>query len=69
MDDERLFLMLSDIDRKGWSVWSILIVALLLCLGISLFGIWLSYIYVGKLSVGSDVMTARGVSPAVPAIT
>lgn len=61
MDDERLFLMLSDIDRKGWSVWSILIVALLLCLGISVFGIWLSYIYVGKLSVGSDVMTARGV--------
>lgn len=61
MDDEKLFLMLSDIDRKGWSVWSILIVALLLCLGISVFGIWLSYIYVGKLSVGSDVMTARGV--------
>lgn len=61
MDDEQLYLMLSDVDKKGWSVWSILIVALLICLGISVLGIWLSYLYVGKQSVGGDVMTARGV--------
>ena len=61
MDDERLYLMLSDVDKKGWSVWSILIVALLICLGISVLGIWLSYLYVGKQSVSGDVMTARGV--------
>jgi hypothetical protein len=61
MEDEQLYLMLSDVDKKGWSVWGILTVALLICLGISVLGIWLSYLYVGKQSVGSDVMTARGV--------
>lgn len=61
MDDEQLYLMVSDVDRKGWPVWSILTVALLACLGISVLGIWLSYLYVSKQSDVSDMMTARGV--------
>ena len=60
-DDEELYLLLSDIDKKGWSVWGILTVALLVCMGISFLGIWLSYIYVSKQSGADDIMNARGV--------
>lgn len=62
-DQEQVFLMLSDVDKNGWSVWAILIVSLLACVGISILGIWLSYLYVGvqepTLSHG-DIQNARG---------
>ncbi len=62
-DQEQVFLMLSDVDKKGWSVWSILIVSLLVCVGISILGIWLSYLFVGgqKTAVSQDdILNARG---------
>ena len=61
MDDEQVYLLLSDVDKKGWSVWSILTVSLLVCVGISFLGIWLSYLYVSGQSVGNDTLNARGV--------
>lgn len=63
MDQEQVYLLLSDVDKKGWSVWSILIVSLLVCVGISLAGIWFSYLFVAGQVVscsGEDVLNARG---------
>lgn len=60
-DDEHIFLLLDEIEKKNWSVWSILCVAVLACVGISFLGIWLSYLFVSKQSGVTDVMTARGV--------
>lgn len=59
-DDEQVFLLLDEIE-KSWPVWSILIVAVLLCVGISFLGIWLSYLFVSKQPGVTDVMNARGV--------
>lgn len=62
-DQEQVFLMLSDVDKKGWSVWAILIVSLLACVGISILGIWLSYLYVGgqkPVVSQEDILNARG---------
>lgn len=62
-DQEQVFLMLSDVDKKGWSVWAILIVSLLACVGISILGIWLSYLYVGgqkPVVSQDDILNARG---------
>lgn len=61
MDDEQLYLTLSDVDKKGWPVWSILLISLLVCVGISFLGIWLSYLYVGEPKGVTDTLTARGV--------
>ena len=60
-DDEQLVLMVNDLERKIWSVWSILTVALLVCLGISFLGMWLSYDYVANQDEVTDVLNARGV--------
>lgn len=62
-DQEQVFLMLSDVDKKGWSVWAILMVSLLVCVGISILGIWLSYLYVGGQEPAvskDDILNARG---------
>lgn len=63
IDQEHVYLLLSDVDKKGWSVWSILIVSLLVCVGVSLVGLWLSYMYVAGQVVSSSgevVQNARG---------
>lgn len=63
MDQEQVYLMLSDVDKKGWSVWTILIISLLACVGISIVGIWLSYLFVaGQVATGSEegLLNARG---------
>lgn len=55
--------MLSDVDKKGWPVWSILLVSLLVCVIISIVGLWLSYIYVavnGGAEVEGGLFNARG---------
>ena len=61
MDDEQLYLLLTDVDIKGWSVWSILLVAVLACVAISFLGIWLSYLYASSKVGDGDVMQTRGV--------
>lgn len=64
MDEEELFLLLSDVEKKGWSVWTILCIALLVCVGVSILGIWLSYLFVsGQDLKGLEggLLTARGV--------
>lgn len=64
MDEEHLFLLLSDVEKKGWSVWSILFMSLLVCVGVSILGIWLSYLFVsGQDLKGLEggLLTARGV--------
>lgn len=60
-DEEDIFLLLDEMEKNRWSVWSILTVAILVCVGISFLGIWLSYLYVSKPLVVTDLMTARGV--------
>ncbi len=59
-DEEELFLILDEIEMKRWSVWCILTLSVLVCLGISFLGIWLSYLYVSKQPGVSDVMSSRG---------
>lgn len=63
MEPEQLYLQLSDVEKKGRSVWVILILSLLACVGISLLGIWLSYQFVSS-QVASEVdggtLNARG---------
>lgn len=60
-DDEEVFFLLDEIEKKRWSVWSILILSVLVCVGISFLGIWLSYLYVSNQPGVSDVMNVRGV--------
>lgn len=61
MDDEQLYFLLNDVDRKTWSVGVVMVLSLLACLGISLAGIWVSYKYVAlNLSGGGDIYNARG---------
>lgn len=63
MDDEQLYHLLSDVEKKGWPVWAILIVSLLVCVVVSILGILLSYKYVGgqvDSKVKTDVLNARG---------
>ena len=63
MDDEQVYLLLSDVEKKTWSVWLILCVSLLVCLGISLLGIWASYHFVSLHLAAkdvSDIQNARG---------
>ena len=63
MDQEQVFLMLSDVDKKGWSVWGILIVSLFVCVLLSIAGLWLSYHYVaanGGAEVEGGIFNARG---------
>lgn len=63
MEPELLYLQLSELEKKGWSVWVILILSLLACVSISLLGIWLSYLFVSS-QVASEVdggtLNARG---------
>lgn len=64
MDDEQLYLLLSDVEKKGWSVWTILFLSLLVCVGVSILGIWLSYLFVGGQDLKGfegGLLTARGV--------
>lgn len=63
MEDEQLYLFISDVEKKGWSVWTILSFSLLVCLFISLIGIYLSYLYVDCQNIsesGSSVLNSRG---------
>ena len=63
MDQEQVFMMFSDVDKNGWSVWSILLVCLLACVGISIAGLWLSYHYVaanGGAEAEGGLFNARG---------
>lgn len=63
MDSESIQRMLYDVDKKGWSVWTILSISLLFCIGVSLLGIWLSYLYVSTHYVANqnyDLHGARG---------
>lgn len=64
MDDEQLYLLLSDVEKKGWSVWTLLCISLLVCVGISFFGIWLSYLFVDGQDIKGlegGMLNARGV--------
>ena len=63
MEADQLYLKLSDVERKGWSVWVILILSLLACVAISLLGIWLSYQFVSSqvaAEVNGGILNARG---------
>ena len=63
MDDEEIYVLLSDMNKKGWSVWALLFISLILCIGVSLIGIWLSYLYVSsqtKPGVEGDLLNYRG---------
>lgn len=63
-DDDQLYQILFDIDKKGWPVWLVLAISLLACVGVSLLTLWLSYKYVGKQVVdgtSDGVLGARGV--------
>ena len=63
MDEEQVYLLVSDVDKKGWSVWAILIVSLLVCLAVSIVGICLSYWFVSNQNIEgteSSLLNARG---------
>ena len=63
MNEEQTYLLLSDVDKKGWSVWAILIVSLFVCLAVSIVGICLSYWFVSNQIIeGSEgnLLNARG---------
>lgn len=64
MDEEQLYLLLSDIEKKSWSVWTILCISLLVCVGVSILGIWLSYLFVDSQNIEGlegGLLNARGV--------
>lgn len=64
MDEEQLYLLLSDVEKKGLSVWTTLCISLLVCVGVSILGIWLSYIFVDSQNIEGleeGVLNARGV--------
>lgn len=61
MDDEQLYLLLNDVEKKPQPVGVVMALSLLTCLGISLVGIWASYKYVSlNLSSEADINNARG---------
>ncbi len=63
MNDDQVYQLLSDVEKEGWPLWLIMAVSLLLCVGISLCGIWLSYRYVSQVigfGKDGDIMNARG---------
>lgn len=63
MDEEQVYLLISDTEKKGWPVWTILIISLIACVGISILGIWLSYLFVAEQVSGGvedGVLNARG---------
>ena len=62
MDDETIQRMLYDVDKKGWSVWTILLISLIACIGVSVLGIWLSYLYVSYNfgASSNNIQEARG---------
>lgn len=55
MDQEQTYLLLADVEKKGWSVWTILVIALLVCVGVSIVGIWLSYLFADSQMVGDEI--------------
>lgn len=64
MDEEQLYLLLSDVEKKGLSVWLILCISLLVCVGVSILGIWLSYLFVDSQIIDGHeggLLNARGV--------
>ena len=63
MDQEQTYLLLADVEKKGWSVWMVLAIALLACVGVSIVGIWLSYLFADSQMVGDEtnqLPNARG---------
>ncbi len=63
LDDEQLYTLLTDVEKRSWSVWLILGLSLLACLVVSLFGIWASYRFVSAQPVHDadiDIFNARG---------
>ena len=60
-DEEQVFLLLEDFEKKSWPVWGISALALLVCVGICFLGIGLSYYYVSKHVGDADLLNARGV--------
>lgn len=63
LDDEQLYTLLTDVEKKTWSVWLFFGLSLLACLAISLIGIWASYCFVSAHLVqkeGTDIFNARG---------
>lgn len=62
LDDNAIYSMLCDVDKKGWSVWIILLISLFVCVGVSILGIWLSYLYVSSYfaPANNDIQNARG---------
>lgn len=63
LDDEQLYTLLTDVEKKSWSVWLILGLSLLACLLISMLGIWASYRFVSARLIqdaGTDIINARG---------
>jgi hypothetical protein len=64
MDEEQLYLLLSDVEKKGLSVWTTLCISLLVCVGVSILGIWLSYLFIDSQNfegLEGGVLNARGV--------
>lgn len=51
LDDEQLYTLLTDVEKRSWSVWLILGLSLLACLVVCLFGIWASYRFVSAQPV------------------
>lgn len=65
MEEEKIYLLTSksNMDKKGWPVWAILLMSLLACLAVSLLGIYLSYEFVSKQDIEGiegGLQSARG---------
>lgn len=63
LDDEQLYTLLTDVEKKSRSVWLVFGLSLLACLIVSLIGIWASYCFVSAQMVqkaGIDIFNARG---------
>ena len=62
MDDEAIHRLLYDVDKKGWSVWTILLISLFVCVGVSILGICLSYFFVSYDfgASSNNIREARG---------
>lgn len=62
MDEEQIYLLISNVEKKGWSVWAILTVSLFICLTISVLGLYLSYLFVSCqiIEYPDGILNARG---------
>ena len=59
LDEEQVFLLLEDADKRPWPVWIVSVLSIIVCLIICYIGIKLSYRFVASSSP-DDIANARG---------